>query len=153
MPLGLDGITCVLVYRPNDPRFHKVRGALQLVMGCEMASYEFLTSISFVLSLRRTWTLFLKGCVEEDGEDAVAPPDSNSITAFAPLQKLPDPCSGREVHALALKQITSLGALSWLQSLCTDDAVVQDTSTSTKNSKTHKQEQTPTHLQLFSNPF
>ena len=69
---------------------------------------------------------------EEDGEDAVAPPDSNSITAFAPLQKLPDPCSGREVHALALKQITSLGALSWLQSLCTDDAVVQDTSTSTK---------------------
>ena len=140
MPLGLDRITCVLVYRPNDPRFHKVRGALQLVMGCEMASYEFLTSISFVLSLRRTWTLFLKGCVEEDGEDAVAPPDSNSITAFAPLQKLPDPCSGREVHALALKQITSLGALSWLQSLCTDDAVVQDTSTSTKNSTTHKQE-------------
>ena len=79
---------------------------------------------------------------EHDGGDGsgASPPDSNSNLAFAPLQKLPDPCSGREVHALALKQITSLGALSWLQSLCTDDAVVQDTSTSTKNSTTHKQE-------------
>ena len=67
---------------------------------------------------------------EHDGGDGsgASPPDSNSNLAFAPLQKLPDPCTGREVHALALKQITLMGALSWLHSLSAEDAVVQETS-------------------------
>ena len=67
---------------------------------------------------------------ERDGGDQgeADPPDSNSIVMFAPLQKLPDPCTGKEIHALALKQITLMGALSWLQSLCAEDAVVQETS-------------------------
>ena len=44
---------------------------------------------------------FEQGGGDGSGTD---PPDSNSNLAFAPLQKLPDPCTGREIHASALSR-------------------------------------------------